>query len=63
MEIEPINNSSIIEKNREFGIITEYEVIHQCIADVWDTLTLDDINNRRPLHCAICGQDIVRFIG
>ena len=59
--IKAINNSSIVEKTKEYEGIIEWEVRHQCIGDVWDTLTKEDVEKRQPLHCMLCGKDIIKF--
>lgn len=59
--IEGINNTKIIEKTREYGVITKWELHHQCIGDVWDTITLKDVKEKIPYICMLCLKDIVIF--
>jgi len=56
-----INNTKIIEKKREYGKITEWEARHQCIGDVWDTITLKDVEEGIPVYCMLCQKDIVIY--
>ena len=59
--IKGINNTSIVEKTREYGEVIEWEARHQCIGDVWETITKKDVKERVPIMCMLCGKDIVTF--
>jgi len=61
VEIQGINNTMIVEKTRVFGEITEYEARHQCVGDVWHTLTKTFLEEKVPLSCGLCQKDIVIF--
>ena len=59
--MKALNNSKIVEKTREYGVITEWEVRHQCAGDVSDVFTQKDIDENIPILCMLCQQDIVVF--
>jgi hypothetical protein len=66
--IKGINNTTVIEKRRDYGVVTEWEAQHRCVGDCWQTITRKDIENEingkgkpTPIICLMCGKDIVIF--
>ena len=59
--IKGINNTIIVEKVKEYEVVTVWEARHQCIGDVTETIIKEDIDRGIPIICMLCTKDIVIF--